>query len=338
VDNIGHKELKVRHKETGREVKVVPPVKYLQKGGKTGVEGLDVSSGGLGVSSAGDVVEVWDTETGTVRRKLEGHLGQVYTARLFPSGLVLLSGGGDMRLRVTSVEDGRCPVVLVGHTGSVTDTAIIDRGKLVISISRDGTVRLWKVGEAKCIANIASLGQALSCCSLINSQNSPFNQIVEKPEPGGADEEGTKGLLLAVGGEDGLVVVLDVASRKEVWRTILSSPVSATTHSSSCLWFGCEDGSLHTVTCTKDQGVTLTVETHSPSAILSLLHTSQLGLVVARREGTVTLYSPRGLRVELTSCTDTPVTGLAADSTFLYTITKDGSIATYSLDILKLIE
>ena len=219
--------LVVLHKSSGREVKVEPAGLRLRPGG--GGEGLDVSPGGLGVSCQGEEVLVWDAATGTVRRKLDGHLAQVYTSRLFPSGTVVLSGGADMRLRVTSVEDGRCPVTLVGHTRGVTDTAIIGRGKLVISVSRDGTARLWRLADSTCLAVLGDFGQVCtsnnlqnvkynfqvltSCCLLPFS--SPLLGLLGEQQPEKELEE-TKGLLLAVAGEGGLLAFIDVANKKTV--------------------------------------------------------------------------------------------------------------------------
>ena len=217
----------VLHKSSGREVKVEPAGSRLSPGGDG--EGLDVSPGGLGVSCQGEEVLVWDAATGTVRRKLDGHLAQVYTSRLFPSGTVVLSGSADMRLRVTSVEDGRCPVTLVGHTGGVTDTAIIGRGKLVISVSRDGTARLWRLADSTCLAVLGDYGQVCtfnnlqnvkydfqvltSCCLLPFS--SPLLGLLGEQQPEKELEE-TKGLLLAVAGEGGLLALIDVANKKTV--------------------------------------------------------------------------------------------------------------------------
>ena len=70
------------------------------------------------------------------QRTLEGHLFDVYTCRLFPSGVVVLSGGGDMQLRIWDAATGSCPVVLKGHTAAVLDTAIVDRGKNIVSVSK----------------------------------------------------------------------------------------------------------------------------------------------------------------------------------------------------------
>lgn len=41
----------------------------------------------------------------------------VETCRFFPSGIVVLSGGSDMRLKIWSAQDGTCPRTLIGHTG-----------------------------------------------------------------------------------------------------------------------------------------------------------------------------------------------------------------------------
>ena len=220
----------VLHKSSGKEVKVQPAEARLKPGGDG--EGLDVSLGGLGVSCQGEAVLVWDASTGTVRRKLEGHLAQVYTSRLFPSGTVVLSGSADMRLRVTSVEDGRCPVTLVGHTGGVMDTAIIGKGKLVISVSRDGTARLWRLADSTCLAVLGDFGQVLSrqdvddrpdqtfylqvltSCNLL-PPSSPLIGLLGEQQPEKELEE-AKGLLLAVGGEEGLLALIDVTNKKTV--------------------------------------------------------------------------------------------------------------------------
>ncbi len=51
-----------------------------------------------------------------LQRTLEGHVGDIYTCRYFPSGIVVLSGGADLRLKIWSVQDGSCPRTLTGHT------------------------------------------------------------------------------------------------------------------------------------------------------------------------------------------------------------------------------
>ena len=59
----------------------------------------------------------------------DGHIGDVYSIKLFPSGIVVLSCGSDMRIKIWSAEDGSNPATLTGHEAAVTDTCI---GNLVI--------------------------------------------------------------------------------------------------------------------------------------------------------------------------------------------------------------
>jgi proteasomal ATPase-associated factor 1 len=121
---------------------------------------LDVSEGGLGISVCqNNQIRIWETESGNVRvskidetiglvrsdlrismsffqRTLEGHVGDVYSCRLFPSGVVALTAGADMRLKIWSAETGQSPVTLIGHTAAIQDTCIVDRGRNVISVSK----------------------------------------------------------------------------------------------------------------------------------------------------------------------------------------------------------
>ena len=126
---------------------------------KKWVNSLDISpSGNLGVSCSEEgEVNIWETGTGVVRRKLSGHVGDVHTCRFYPSGEVVLSGGSDFRLRIWSVADGSCPRVLSGHKGRVTSTQIVERGRNVLSASLDGTIRLWDCGSGSCVGLLSQV-------------------------------------------------------------------------------------------------------------------------------------------------------------------------------------
>ena len=59
---------------------------------------------------------LFSMEFTVLQRELEGHYGDVYTSRFFPSGIVVLSGGSDMQLKIWSAETGQCAATLLGHT------------------------------------------------------------------------------------------------------------------------------------------------------------------------------------------------------------------------------
>ena len=50
-----------------------------------------------------------------LQRDLEGHIYEVYCSRFFPSGMVVLSGGMDMTVRIFSVEDAWNARTMKGH-------------------------------------------------------------------------------------------------------------------------------------------------------------------------------------------------------------------------------
>lgn len=54
------------------------------------------------------------------QRVLEGHVFDV-VLQVFPSGLVVLSGGMDAQLKIWSAEDASCVVTFKGHKGGIEE-------------------------------------------------------------------------------------------------------------------------------------------------------------------------------------------------------------------------
>ena len=303
--------------------------------GGAAVTGLAASAGGLGLAGGGNAVTVWDTESGQGRRKLQGHLADIYTVRLFPSGLVALTAGADMQLRIWNLQTGSCPVVLSGHTRAITDTAIIDRGKNVISVGKDGTARLWSCGEQRCLAALYSGQQELNCCSLAPALQTEWAGEVTAASPDQDPAEvGSVGQLLAVGGEEGVAVVC-VAGRAVLHWASTPSPVTATAWLGGRVWAGCLDGKLLSI----GRGGRVEGEASS-SPVLALSAVGPACLAVARQDGSVTLHGPAGRTIGLSGPDTEPVYSLATDASHLYTGCRDGLVRRYSLatinQILKL--
>ena len=102
-------------------------------------------------------INVYDTKTGALRAKLEGHEGGVWALQY--EGNVLVSGSTDRTVRVWDIEKGKCTQVFQGHTSTVRCLQILmptliegkDRDQmmpkqpLIITGSRDSNLRVWKL-------------------------------------------------------------------------------------------------------------------------------------------------------------------------------------------------
>ncbi|KAK4156547.1 WD40-repeat-containing domain protein [Chaetomidium leptoderma] len=108
------------------------------------------------------LIHVYDTKTGKLRTKLEGHEGGVWAVQY--EGNTLVSGSTDRSVRVWDIQKGICTQTFYGHTSTVrclqivmpTDTGKVQDGKpvmmppkpLIITGSRDSQIRVWRLPEA----------------------------------------------------------------------------------------------------------------------------------------------------------------------------------------------
>ncbi|KAF1768969.1 hypothetical protein GCK72_000782 [Caenorhabditis remanei] len=215
---------------------VAPSSQQKVEGLKSAPRTFDVSSTGSTYTTAdlsGNFV-IASAKHAETLRVLEGHIMDVYRCMYFPSGLIILSGGIDMTVRIWAVDTGSCAVTLKGHKGAITGIGIIGAGRDVLSCSNDGTARMWKCGEertleiwdfkrGKCVdlaVSVDSSRFAVICedkfLSVVNLHGEKIRHDFQLPSTPTAlcfsgDEAGD---VVFVGFEDGHVGAYDVSRER----------------------------------------------------------------------------------------------------------------------------
>lgn len=326
VGSVTKNSIEIIHEEPNCKCVFYAPQETFKNIHHKGVITMDVASGGLGVSACTqNKLLVWETSRGLMRRQLDGHLGDIYTCRFFPSGIVVLSAGADMQLKIWSAETGACPVSLVGHVGAILDTAIVDRGRNVISVSRDGTARLWDCGQAACLATLAKVDDTINGCDLTATSADLGSSVSQTNER----EVGTGGKLLVLACEDRYLRGVGVHSRQMVFEFPCSSAVNCC----SCLSgtdvvCGTQDGHLLHVDIRNTRSPVQSW-LHSAAAVTSVLPYRN-GFFSSQSDGISMFHKTNSEEsCQLTGPDCDPVYKIVSDGTHLYACCRDGAIRKY---------
>uniref|UniRef100_A0A1I7TF54 WD_REPEATS_REGION domain-containing protein n=1 Tax=Caenorhabditis tropicalis TaxID=1561998 RepID=A0A1I7TF54_9PELO len=280
---------------------------------------FDVSSTGgtmVAANAMGDLV-VMGTERTDIYKDLCGHVMDIYRCQFFPSGLVVLGGGMDCRIRIWAIDTGLCVRTLEGHKGAITGLGTIDVGKDIISCSNDGTAKIWNCGSAG-IQNSWDF-QKGKCVDLAVSEDSS---------------------RFAVICEENHLSIINLHGNKDKKKIPLPSEPSSLCFSSdaSVVFVGFENGHVAAWKEGKMIGEILT----GKGRVNSLkFHRNRL--IVAFNDGGVYAYFTPSLQNSdsttisaeyvMTGANCDPVYDLAIHGDNVYTTCRDGKIRMYKLNL-----
>jgi WD40 repeat protein len=77
---------------------------------------------------------------------------------------VVISGGGDDKAYLWSLEDGMRAHVLEGHTDSVTACGFNYTGQLAATGALDGTVKVWNCSTGELMATLEGPEDGIQVC------------------------------------------------------------------------------------------------------------------------------------------------------------------------------
>jgi WD40 repeat protein len=91
------------------------------------------------------VMEIWDTSTGLLDRKLE--FGDVYLLSLAynPAGTLIAIGKEDGSISLMDADTLNILAKFYAHSGPVTSVVFSRDGKALISASQDGVIKVWSI-------------------------------------------------------------------------------------------------------------------------------------------------------------------------------------------------
>ena len=133
----------------------------LRKFGLGDLQQVAISPDGKWMAtSGGGGAFLWDFQTGTLVRRLEGHQSAVL-ALGFPSSNTLLTGGGDAVIREWDVESGTELRSFVGHIGRIIHLSLSpDRQSFVTTA--DNTARVWSLSTGQLLHTLSVPGTGIA--------------------------------------------------------------------------------------------------------------------------------------------------------------------------------
>ncbi len=195
---------------------------------------------GGGEPTAEGEIKVFETATWKQVAEIKnGHSDTVYGVCFSPDGKMLASASADKFVKIWEVPSGKLVKAFEGHTHHVLDVGWMADGKLLASAGGDNTVKIWDFQQGEQVRTINAHAKQVTRLFFIGAKNEFLtcggDGAVKKFNAqnggnignyGGAADfvycvgASPDGLVIAAGGEDGVVRVYNGANT-QLTRTLL---------------------------------------------------------------------------------------------------------------------
>ena len=101
------------------------------------------------------IATIWDAHSGTRKRDLRGHAGDISALAFFPDSGRIASAGWDGSVKVWEPGFGRRTLTLQGHKGNVNCVAVAQNGRILVSGGDDRTAIIWDAKTGRRLFTLA---------------------------------------------------------------------------------------------------------------------------------------------------------------------------------------
>jgi WD40 repeat protein len=104
----------------------------------------------------GQIIDVWDLNTGALLHSLKGHNGQIFQVAITPDGKSIVSSSSDNTVKIWNITTGKLVrSINTSHNDKVPSIAITPDGKSIISGGAwDNSIKIWNIATGTLIGTI----------------------------------------------------------------------------------------------------------------------------------------------------------------------------------------
>ena len=175
-------------------------------------------------------IHLWDSASNVSLGALVGHTSEIAALAVSPDGRWVVSGDADNAIRVWDVKMRKQRTSLAGHSGGVSTLAISPDGRWVVSGGRDQKVAIWDLQTGRLVTRLSGHGGTITAVAIAGSERvisaATDRQVIiwdvrlraarmtipAGPFAARSIAISKRGMLVAIGGQDRQLQVVDVTT------------------------------------------------------------------------------------------------------------------------------